>query len=328
MGSGNDSAIVSVVLCTYKQPHYLTGALTSLVDQTLPEDRYEVIVVDNGCDDDVRLLADEYAKRANVIHVAEPKLGLSTARNTGVRNASGEYIAFIDDDGVATPSWLERIARAFAAGDSRVGCVGGPIELIWEYPRPDWLADSLLPVLTSLDLGNDARDLADGQWLFGCNMAFKASALHEVGGFSTGLGRVGKNLLSNEEVLLQLMLGRHGFRRFYDPSALVRHHVSPDRLKPEWFLRRFYWQGVSQAVTARLSDDMGLLERFRNAALDAALLVGAPSQLRALASIAFNRDQTERLAVRCATLARTGLVRGWLTRSVTTHVPLAPADDS
>jgi glucosyl-dolichyl phosphate glucuronosyltransferase len=328
MSPSNRSAMISVVLCTYRQPHYLPRALASLVDQTLPHSQYEIVVVDNGCDEGVRSLAAVYAQRANVIYVAEPKLGLSTARNTGVRSASGEYVVFIDDDGVATQSWLERISRAFSAGDRRLGCVGGPIELIWECPRPDWVADSLLPVLTSLDRGGNARDLADGDWLFGCNMAFRASALDEVGGFSTGLGRVGKNLLSNEEVLLQLTLGRHGYRRFYDPGALVRHHVAPDRLKPEWFLRRFYWQGVSQAVTARLSEDIGPFKRFRNAALDAGLLLKSPRQLQALVSIGLDREQTEHMALRCATLARIGLVRGWLTGSVTTHVPPQPAGSS
>jgi glucosyl-dolichyl phosphate glucuronosyltransferase len=328
MGSSNNSAIVSVVLCTFRQPHYLPRALASLVDQTLPQTLYEVIVVDNGCDDDVRSLATEYATQANIFYVAEPQLGLSTARNTGVRNARGEYIAFIDDDGVATPSWLERIWRAFSAGGSRLGCVGGPIELIWELPRPQWLADSLLPVLTSLDRGSDLRDLPDGDWLFGCNMAFKAGVLDEVGGFSTGLGRVGQNLLSNEEVLVQLMLGRRGYRRLYDPSALVRHHVSSDRLNPEWFLRRFYWQGVSQAVTARVVDDIGFLRRLRYAALDAALLLTSPSRMRALASTAFDHGQTERLALRCATLERVGLARGWLTGSLIPQSLPTSADDS
>lgn len=317
--SANEAAFVSVVVCTFRRPDYLTKALASLVEQSFPKARYEVIVVDNGCDDDVRSMAAEYAKQATVLYVKEPKLGLSSARNTGVRCASGEYVAFIDDDGVASASWLECVTRPFAQGGPRVGCVGGPIELVWEAPRPEWLVDKLLPVLTYLDRGEEVRELTDGEWLFGCNMAFRASALEEVGGFSTGLGRVGNNLLSNEEVLLQLNLSTRGYGRYYDPAALVRHHVPADRLTPEWFLSRFYWQGVSEAITLRLATDVGLPRRVKNAAFDAAALARSPGELGALVRTIFERRGTQKLAVRCTALTRLGLVKGWLW-------PLGPCD--
>jgi glucosyl-dolichyl phosphate glucuronosyltransferase len=310
--SANEAALVSVVVCTFRRPDYLTKALASLVEQSLPKARYEVIVVDNACDDDVRSMAAEYAKQATVLYVEEPKLGLSSARNTGMRCARGEYIAFIDDDGVASPLWLERVACAFGEGGPRLGCVGGPIEPIWEAPRPKWLVDRLLPVLTCLDRGGEARDLTDGEWLFGCNMVFRASALEEVGGFSTGLGRVGNNLLSNEEVLLQLNLSTRGYGRYYDPVALVRHHVPSDRLTPAWFLSRFYWQGVSEAITLRLAGGLGLPRRVKNAAFDAAALARSPGELGALVRTVFERQGTQKLEARCTALARLGLVKGWL----------------
>ena len=303
---------ISVVVCTFRRPHSVARALASLVQQTFPKALYEVILVDNGCDGDVESMANQYAKEATVLYVAEPKLGISTARNTGVRLARGEYVAFIDDDGVASPTWLEGIAHTFAEGDDRLGSVGGPIEPVWEAPRPEWLVDGLLPALSCLDRGAGERDLTDGEWLFGCNMAFRASALNEVGGFSTDLGRVGKNLLSNEEILLQQSLSTRGYRRRYAPAALVMHYVPADRLTPEWFLGRYFWQGVSDIATSRLTRHYRLSYRLRSAAFNVKALLRSPVELRALLGAVLNRRGTENLEARCAALARLGAVRGWL----------------
>jgi len=312
---GNNGArLISVVVCTYRRQSYLRRALASLVTQSLDKARYEVLVVDNACDDDVRLLASEYSTQAQVSYVPEPTLGLASARNTGARRASGEYIAFIDDDGMASPSWLSEIAAAFARHGPHVAAVGGPIDLVWEATRPGWLTDDLLPPLGHLDRGAAPRELGGTEWLFGGNMAFKASALKEAGGFSTGLGRIGKSLLSNEELLIQRELDGRGYARLYDPAVLVWHHVPAGRLTPEWFMRRFYWQGVSEALTFRLSDHAGLLRRVRNAGVDSAALVRSPAEIKALAGSILKRGQTKDLPVRCRALRHLGLIRGWLTQ--------------
>ena len=79
------------------------------------------------------------------------------------------------------------------------------------------------------------------------NIAFPRRSFREVGLFSTAFGRKGRALLSNEEIELCYRLERLGRRILYIPGAVVHHLIHADRLTLDWFQRRFYWQGKSEA---------------------------------------------------------------------------------
>ena len=306
--------ILSVVICTYRRPSYLARALDSLSDQSLPRTDYEVIVVDNACDEDVRALAASYGAGLRVSYIAEPRVGLSRARNTGLKNVRGEVAVFMDDDAVATPRWLEAIRKTFAEGDSTVAMVGGPIALLWEKPRPSWLTDGFQPCLGHLDYGLVKRSLAAGEWLWGGNMAIRASALEEVGGFPTSLGRKGgsKQLISSEETIVQVKFDQRGLARMYSPSALVSHAVAADRLVPGWFVRRYYWQGVSAAIMTRLLERPTVLKRLRVLGRDMRRLFRQPKNVSALLTTAARSRSAVGLEERCEVAWLLGLVRGWI----------------
>jgi hypothetical protein len=106
----------------------------------------------------------------------------------------------------------------------------------------------LLAYISVLDCSPVASWLNEHQHAYGANVVYKKEALLRVGGFSIELGRKGNLLLSNEEILLQRQLERLGYRTYYDPRISVRHHVAAERLTKNWFRRRAYWQGVSDAV--------------------------------------------------------------------------------
>jgi glycosyltransferase involved in cell wall biosynthesis len=306
--------ILSVVIPTYRRHSYLAKALDSLVEQSLAKTDYEVIVVDNACEDEVRVLTLSYAADAQVSYIAEPKVGLSHARNTGLRNVRGEFVVFMDDDAVAAPGWLEAVMRTFSEGGSTVAAVGGPITLLWEEPRPTWLADALQGVLGYLDHGPATRLLAEGEWLWGGNMAFRARSLAEVGGFPANLGREGnrKHLISSEEVIVQARLADQGFLRVYNPAALVSHAVAADRVAPGWFLRRYYWQGVSTAIMARLLEQPSGMRRLRRIGRYVSPLLRQPNLFRALVLAMVRRQSTVRLEERCKALWYVGMARGWV----------------
>ncbi len=256
--------VVSAVICTLNRPHYLRLAIDSLMKQSMPVDQYEVLVVDNGPHEGTRAVAvDEFSSMMNLRYVIEPKLGLSVARRTAWQLASGRYVAYLDDDAIAAPYWLEQLVAAFVRTDPEPGCVGGPINLIWEAPRPTWLSSRLESNLTSLDLGTNVRELSEDEMVFGANMAFPHQILQEVDAFSEGLGRRGTALLSNEEILLQNQLKAAGYSRIYAPAASVRHHASPDRLTMGWFRRRAYGQGVSNALAERSQNELSAWRRLK-----------------------------------------------------------------
>jgi GT2 family glycosyltransferase len=122
---------VSVVICTKDRSAQLRSCLSSLTNQSRRPD--EIIVVDNASSDDATC---HVAAEANVRYLREDHRGLDIARNTGVRAAIGDIIAFTDDDVILHPRWLERIVRAF--DDDAVMAVTGlvlPAELDTEAQK-------------------------------------------------------------------------------------------------------------------------------------------------------------------------------------------------
>src|SRR5208282_516376 len=155
-----------------------------------------------------------------------------------------DYIAYIDDDAVPYPEWLAAIIEAFETTDAAV--VAGPILPVWPGPIPEWLPTKYAGCLTILNHGPADRPLREGEFAFGANMAFAVEALRAIGGFNLGIGRTGaRNLLSEEEIEIQLVLRDRGYTSFYAASAKVSHVVHRDRVSRSYFRARMSWQGVS-----------------------------------------------------------------------------------
>lgn len=241
---------ISATVCTHNRAAYLRKALQSLVAQSLPRDRYEILVIDNASTDDTAVVCAEFE---GVRRIEERRLGLNIARNTGWRQAAGKYVAYLDDDAVACREWLDRIVRTFESVQPKPGCVGGKVDLLWEETRPTWLGDEFLSHLCKVDLLPSAGwvEYKKEQYLIGCNIAFDRSLLVNLGGFLESLDRKGSGLLSNGDILIEIRIREAGMGCYYHPGMTVDHHVSASRLTPKWFLRRFYWQGVSDALMDR-----------------------------------------------------------------------------
>ena len=299
---------ISAVVCTLNRVDYLRKALQSLVDQTLPKERYEILVVDNGSTDDTKsVVCAEFKGVSNVRYVCEPALGLSHARNAGWRNATGKYVAYLDDDAVASPRWLERILDVFETVKPQPGGVGGKVEPVWEAPRPQWLSDAMVPYLTVVSWSDAPTILAENQWLAGANMGFPRALLEAVGGFFVGLDRKGSKLLSMGDVVLQRELESKGYRCFYHPAIEVKHHLPPSRLTKGWFARRSYWQGVSDAVVLVHQSKPTASKRFR---MGFSIARRELLSWRKLLTVTTSSDSPDRFALKCFFISRFGYVLG------------------
>lgn len=279
-----DAPLVSVVICTHNRARDLQRALQSVAAQTLPLEEFETIVVDNASTDETRMVAQELRTAANVQYVFAPTLGLCHARNTGWRAARGRYVAYLDDDAEATTGWLVEVLRGFGAVHPTPGCLGGRVEPVFEAPRPSWLSDDIALSLTIVDWSEVPHVIEDlrKEWLVGANLACRREVLEEVGGFHPALDRSGDNLLSSGDVYLQRLIMEAGHSCYYHPAAAVRHHVPASRLERRWFVRRYYWQGVSDAVMEILHDRPTVAVRRRAALRRALALLGSPTQIAAL----------------------------------------------
>ena len=243
---------ISAIICTFKRPEYLRHALRSLCEQSLPREQYEIIVVDNAVETEVRQVVKDFEDgRVNLRYLPEVKVGLSRARNTGLKAAAGRYVAYIDDDARADVHWLEALVAAFEQVSPAPSAVGGRVWLDWQGEKPSWVPERHLSLYTYVDHGNGAHSLANDEYLVGANIAFEKEALCSVGGFDPTLGRQGPVLLSGEEaaILAELRQTRRGV--YYEPAAVVWHSVDQSRKRPSWLLRRLFWDGASQPFLER-----------------------------------------------------------------------------
>ncbi|NET35700.1 MAG: glycosyltransferase family 2 protein [Cyanothece sp. SIO1E1] len=246
--------LISAIICTHNRDSYLGAAIDSLLAQHFPE--FEVLVVDNASTDSTRQVVEARLSHTRLKYIYEPALGLSVARNTGANQARGGILAYLDDDAVASSGWLQALYQAYQAND-KLAIAGGKITLIWPpnvSQPPYWLSSELSGNLGAYDLG-DSMVYINSPNLTprGLNYSIRRTFLTEIGGFDVNLGRVGKSLLSNEELHMTQLALKSGWQVAYLPDALVAHNVAPERLQPSWFLSRGWWQGISECYREQLT---------------------------------------------------------------------------
>lgn len=257
---------ITACICTHDRPGYLRDCLEGLRRQTVGADRFDILIVDSASTGDapaqiVRLVAE--AANTRLLRVERP--GVSFARNAGAEAARGRYIAYIDDDAIPAPDWIERILVAIAATDPSPALIGGRILPRWEAPLPAWWPPQLRGTLSIIEFEGCGEyrtaALPPGLEPYGANMVVHVPTLLAIGGFGRYSGRVGKALLSDEEVQLAWRLQAAGFSARYDPRIVVQHQIQAPRLTPRWLLSRLYWQGVSTVLTRRLLGNGGAVWR-------------------------------------------------------------------
>jgi GT2 family glycosyltransferase len=240
---------ISVVICTRERPVVLKRCLDSLAP--IVQDLLEIIVVDNtpGSPETAAITQG----REKVRYVAEPRRGLSIARNTGIRHANGSVIAFTDDDAVVHPKWAKRLSAAFASAD--LLCVTGlviPLEL-----------RTASQLAFEIELGGFGRGLQSHRYRdqtfrpmipfgppvwhigAGANMAIRQSAVKRVGGFDERLGAGASGCSEDSEFWYRVLAAGYDCR--YDPSIVVyhEHRQSDAQLKSQM---RAYMKGHVSAL--------------------------------------------------------------------------------
>jgi len=296
---------VSVVICTHNRARDLERALESLAHQVGATFPWEIIVVDNASTDHTPLVVARWKHELPVGRVVESRPGLCHARNTGWQNARSDVIAYLDDDALADPDWLTVIRARFDERDATLGCIGGKVDPIWEAPRPAWLSDQVAAGLTIVNWSDRTRTITDLQevWLVGANIAFRRDALVASGGFHPALDRSGTRLLSSGDVYLTKRILELGYECEYHPAMRVRHRVPGNRLTQQWFRRRFFWQGVSNAIMETLDMNGARLARLRRAIQHGARLAKKP---RDLVSVFERTEDPAAFQKQCWTLVELG----------------------
>jgi glycosyltransferase involved in cell wall biosynthesis len=243
----NSRTNITVIVCTYNRSRTLAKTIESVASQILPQSlSWELLVIDNNSSDDTRQVVEDFQRRypERIRYSFEPQQGLSHARNTGIRETRSEILAFLDDDEIAVPAWLQSLTASLHSGEW--AGAGGRVLPEATFSPPRWLLASkcfTTGPLSSFDQGLDACELNEPP--FGANMAFRKAVFDELGAFRTDLGRSGTNMISNEDTEFGRRVMGAGLRLRYEPSAVTYHPVDQSRLQKRYFLTWWYNKGRS-----------------------------------------------------------------------------------
>lgn len=208
--------------------------------------------------------------------------GAAATRNAGARVATGDVLAFLDDDAEAAPRWLEHLVAPLAADPSVVG-VGGWVEPSWAEGRPAWFPMELAWVVGASHTGMpiEGGPVRNG---WSENMAVRAEDFREIGGFREGFGKIGRSSRPEDtELCLRMVAARPGGRWWLEPRARVRHFVPCERSTLRFLWSRCRAEGVGKAELSRIAGrQQGLKTEVRYAvtALPRGVLIGLLDPLR------------------------------------------------
>ena len=205
MGRDHPSPRISVVVCSYNGGQTIRECCDALAKLEYPS--YEVIIVDDGSTDDTADIAGKYDFQV----IRTPNRGLSNARNTGLAAASGDIVAYLDDDAYPDTQWLSYLAETFSRTE-HVG-VGGPNLTPIDDGPVAWCVASSPGNPTHVLLTDD-----EAEHLPGCNMAFRKAALEAIGGFDPRFRSAG------DDVDVCWRLREAGGTLGFSPAAMVWHH--------------------------------------------------------------------------------------------------------
>ncbi|GHO81115.1 glycosyl transferase family 2 [Ktedonobacter sp. SOSP1-85] len=243
-----ETSDISVIICAYTERRWddLAAAVSSVQQQTLPA-REIIVVIDHN----PQLFNKAQADLTGIAVIQnQEERGLSGARNSGVAIAQGQFIAFLDDDALADANWLMLFQQVLQ--DPHILGVGGSVVPLWVDHNPSWLPEEFYWVVGCTYLGMPQNN-APIRNPIGASMCLRREVFESVGGFRSGIGRVGTRPIGCEETELCIRASQHWPVRqfFYQPQARVQHRVPGQRAQWSYFWSRCYAEGISKAFITR-----------------------------------------------------------------------------
>jgi len=225
---------VSIIVVTHNR-HKLCNLMLEYLDKQIVKP-YEVIVIDDASDPPFKALKSNHKYKLVILRI-DQELGVSACRNLGVIYSKGDIIAFIDDDAIPDPKWIEAIEYHITKYNADI--VGGLCLPIYLKETPSWWDSRILGCYLAIH----------NTFIVGCNFAVKRDTFNKVGLFRPHLGRVRGLKISNEETELILRAYKKGVKIIYCPTIRVYHFVNPSRLSLKYLIKRAWYQGISIYLT-------------------------------------------------------------------------------
>jgi GT2 family glycosyltransferase len=281
---------ISVLICAHTEDRWqdLIDAVKSVSNQSVMPSQIIVAIDHNP------ILRERVCNRFPDITVVEnmQERGLNGTRNSGVAAATGDIVAFIDDDAVAEVDWLKKLLETYSAED--VVGVGGKINAMWLSDRPAWFPEEFNWVVGCSYRGLPEQ-IAPVRNLIGCNMSYRREVIEQMGGFRNGIGHVGGRPQGDDETEFCIRL-RQAMPKsilLFQPQAQVSHKVPASRANWAYYRWRCYLEGRSKALLSRLvgaNDGLSSERTYTLKVLPNGIWQGIISSLKQLSFVGISRS--------------------------------------
>lgn len=291
---------ISVNVCTYNRAEMLRGALESLICQkTDGKFSYEIVVVDNASKDDTKAVVEQVSKnsRIPIRYIIEENKGVAQARNRGVKESQGAWIALFDDDQLAESDWLYELYDM--ASETGVNCIGGPYFLRLKEQELNRLTPTLRSILGDSQHGKKKRRCNRKTVPLTGNALVKKTVFDIVGNFDNTMTGGGEDTDFFCRVL------RAGFEIWFTPKAKIYHIIPSYRLKDDYFLWTSTRWGCNIAKTNYKEWGLTCLLMLCIARIGQALLINLPFMCWGYIKL----DDEEILSRKCLLLRALGYTR-------------------
>jgi glycosyltransferase involved in cell wall biosynthesis len=207
-----DSPFFTIIIPTYSRPKQLNGCLESLTRLEYPQDRFEVLVVDDGSPISLDDVVGNFSNLLNIVLLVQSNSGPGSARNAGALQAKGQFVAFTDDDCRPVSTWLKNLASRFAEAPEHA--IGG--RTINTLPQNPFSTASQMLIDYLYDYYN--ADPYHARFIASNNLAFPAELFRQIGGFDNRF----KLVAAEDRELCDRWL-YHGYQIMYAPEVVVEH---------------------------------------------------------------------------------------------------------
>jgi cellulose synthase/poly-beta-1,6-N-acetylglucosamine synthase-like glycosyltransferase len=239
----NKTPFVSIIIPMYNEEKTIRKCIESLLNQSYPSDKYEIIVVSDGCNDNseniVRKII-ESEEKVEIKLVRQENQGVATARNFGVKFSQWPILLFIDADCIADYRWIEEMIKPFL----RYNVVG--VQGAYKTKQKEIVAQ-----LAQIEFEERFRKLQQREYVDfvgSFSAAYKREIFEKFNGFYT-------KFVMNEDVDLAYRISSDGYKLYFNPEAIV-YHMHPDSLSI--YIKVKFWRGFWRTIVYR---------RFRNKAI-------------------------------------------------------------
>jgi glycosyltransferase involved in cell wall biosynthesis len=247
---------ITAAICTYNNWASLAKTLESFIRLQMGAGiKWELLIVDNNSCDDTKRVCQKYSCLLPLRYVFEPRQGLTHARKRAVIEGAGEMIAFVDDDCIVSPTWLQE-AVAFCRSHPMAGAVGGKVSLLWEEP-PNETVVRYENYLAKQDHGPAPLRLPSEGFTFlvGAGLVVRRPALEASQWMHRAVlsDRRGNGMTSCGDIEIVLRIRNAGYELWYNPAMEMQHCIPRRRMSVPYLCRLLRGTGQSSIFVYELA---------------------------------------------------------------------------